>query len=72
MRKNLNEDSRNPSIIWEGHFAGIEKYCHIEKLTSLDQLPSTGFKLSCFPTKIKKRRVLVGSRMVAVMEENQC
>lgn len=46
---------QDKSIIWEGHFAGIEKaYCHIEKLINLDQLPSTGFKLICFPIKLKK------------------
>lgn len=28
-------------------------YCHIEKLTNLDQLPVTGFKVSCFPVSIK-------------------
>jgi kynurenine formamidase len=44
----------DPSIIWEGHFAGIDKsYCHIEKLTNLDQLPPFGFTVSCFPIKIK-------------------
>lgn len=42
------------SIIWEGHFAGIEKgYCHIEKLTNLSSLPQTGFTFFCFPVKIK-------------------
>lgn len=42
-------------IIWEGHFAGIEKaYCHLEKLANLDQLPTNGFQFSCFPIKIKK------------------
>lgn len=42
------------SIIWEAHFAGIQKeYCHIEKLTNLDKLPSCGFKFFCFPVKIK-------------------
>ena len=47
-------EKRDPSIIWEGHFAGIEKgYCHIEKLTNLDQLPATGFTFFCFPVKIK-------------------
>ncbi len=46
--------SHDPSIIWEGHFAGIEKgYCHIEKLTNLDKLPPTGFIFFCFPVKIK-------------------
>ena len=41
-------------IIWEGHRASIDiGYCHIEKLANLDQLPSTGFTISCFPWKIK-------------------
>ncbi|MDA9470711.1 cyclase family protein [Enterococcus sp. 5H] len=48
------DESKDKSIIWEGHFAGIEKaYCQIEKLTNLDQVPATGFKFSCFPVKIK-------------------
>lgn len=42
------------SIIWEGHRVGREKaYCHIEKLTNLDQLPLTGFTVSCLPVKVK-------------------
>jgi kynurenine formamidase len=46
--------TKDASVIWEGHFAGIEKgYFQIEKLTNLDQLPSTGFKFYCFPVKIK-------------------
>jgi len=41
------------SIIWEGHKAGREiGYCHIEKLHNLEALPSTGFRISCFPHKI--------------------
>jgi kynurenine formamidase len=44
----------DPSIIWEGHRAGMEiGYCHIEKLTNLEVLPATGFEISCFPFKIK-------------------
>ncbi|MBU0992981.1 MAG: cyclase family protein [Proteobacteria bacterium] len=45
----------DPSIIWEAHFAGIEKgYCHMEKLTNLGSIPKPhGFKVSCFPVKIK-------------------
>ncbi|TVP80052.1 MAG: cyclase family protein [Puniceicoccaceae bacterium] len=41
--------------LWEAHRAGIEQeYCQIEKLANLDQLPqSTGFKVACFPVKIK-------------------
>lgn len=46
--------SGDKSIIWEGHFAGIERcYCHIEKLANLDKLPPTGFTVACFPIKIK-------------------
>ncbi|MCA5013946.1 MULTISPECIES: cyclase family protein [unclassified Enterococcus] len=48
------DETGDKSIIWEGHFAGIEKaYCHIEKLANLDQVPATGFKFSCFPVKLK-------------------
>lgn len=48
------QQTRDASIIWEGHFASIEKgYCHMEKLTNLDKLPPTGFKVACFPVKIK-------------------
>lgn len=42
------------SLIWEGHFAGIEQeYCHMEKMANLDKLPPFGFKVNCFPVKIK-------------------
>ncbi|MDT8273988.1 MAG: cyclase family protein [Desulfomonilia bacterium] len=48
------EQTGDPSLIWEGHFAGIEKgYFQIEKLTNLDKLPPTGFTFYCFPIKIK-------------------
>lgn len=46
--------TKDASLIWEGHFAGIEKeYYHMEKMTNLDQLPPCGFKVACFPVKIK-------------------
>jgi kynurenine formamidase len=44
----------DPSIIWEGHRAGMEiGYCHMEKLANLEDLPGNGFQISCFPWKIK-------------------
>ncbi len=63
------KQSKDGSIIWEGHFAGIEKgYCHLEKLTNLDQLPSFGFTVFCFPVKIK--RASAGwVRAVALLED---
>jgi kynurenine formamidase len=46
--------TRDPSLIWEGHKAGREiGYCHLEKLHNLEHLPATGFKVSCFPVKVR-------------------
>ena len=46
--------TKDASLIWEAHFAGIEKgYFQIEKLTNLDKLPPFGFTFYCFPIKIK-------------------
>ncbi len=48
-------ETGDASLIWEGHRAGMEiGYCHMEKLANLDQLPPTGFEISCFPVKIKQ------------------
>jgi len=42
------------SIIWEGHFGGIERwYLQMEKRCNLHLLPPTGFTVICFPVKIK-------------------
>lgn len=43
------------SVIWEAHFAGIEReYCQIEKLVNLDLISRpTGFKVACFPIKVE-------------------
>jgi kynurenine formamidase len=47
-------ETRDPSIIWEGHKSGREiGYCQIEKLTNLEALPPTGFTVVCFPVKVK-------------------
>lgn len=63
------EETKDSSLIWEGHFASIEMgYCHIEKLTNLDLLPPHGFTFFCFPVKIK--RASAGwIRAVALVEE---
>ncbi|MHB8779998.1 MAG: cyclase family protein [Candidatus Geothermincolia bacterium] len=63
------KESHDASIIWEGHFAGIERgYCHIEKLTNLDKLPATGFTFFCFPVKVKAASA-GWIRAVATVEE---
>jgi kynurenine formamidase len=58
----------DPSIIWEGHKAGREiGYCHLEKLTNLDLLPSFGFTVISFPVKIA-RGSAGWTRAVALLE----
>ena len=47
-------ECKDPSIIWEGHYAGIEQpYCHMEKLQNLEAIPSKDFVVACFPCKIR-------------------
>lgn len=62
------EETRDASIIWEGHRASMEiGYCHIEKLSNLEAVPATGFEIACFPIKI--RRASAGfTRAVAILE----
>lgn len=46
-------ETHDASLIWEGHRAGRDiGYCHLEKLHNLEQLPATGFHISCFPVKV--------------------
>jgi kynurenine formamidase len=48
------KETGDASIVWEGHKAGLEiGYCHIEKLHNLEQLPPSGFTVSCLPVKIR-------------------
>jgi kynurenine formamidase len=61
-------ETGDASIIWEGHKAGRQTgYCHLEKLHNLEQLPATGFMVSCFPVKIE--RASAGwTRAVAILD----
>lgn len=49
------EETGDGRVIWEAHFAGIEReYCQIEKLANLQEIPRpTGFKVACFPIKVE-------------------
>ena len=61
-------ETRDPSLIWEGHKVGREiGYCHIEKLANLHLLPAGGFLVSCFPFKIKAASAGF-TRAVAIIE----
>jgi kynurenine formamidase len=63
------KETGDASLIWEGHKAGREiGYCHMEKLSNLDALPSSGFKVACFPVKIEKASA-GWTRAVAIIED---
>ncbi|MGD0075029.1 MAG: cyclase family protein [Candidatus Binataceae bacterium] len=47
-------ESSDPGIIWEGHRVGIDiGYCHMEKMHNLEALPGHGFRIACFPVKVR-------------------
>ncbi len=46
------EAGGKPGIFWAAHQVDLP-YAQIERLVNLDQLPSHGFKVACFPLKIK-------------------
>ena len=50
-----NYEAGRPNSLWPSHFLAREReYLHAEKLANLDQLPSTGFKISMAPIKVEK------------------
>jgi kynurenine formamidase len=54
-KKSVKEKQPDKSIIWEGHFAGIELgYFQMEKMLNLDKVPPVGATIYCFPIKIAR------------------
>lgn len=45
-------EEKRPGIFWAAHQCDLE-YSQIERLTNLGALPPSGFKVACFPLKIK-------------------
>ncbi|HIE35607.1 MAG TPA: cyclase family protein [Candidatus Omnitrophica bacterium] len=61
-------EKRDPAILWPVHFYGRKKeFIHIERLTNLDKLPFYGFKVVCFPIKIRKTGA-AWARVVAILD----
>ncbi len=54
-KKSVKEKNPDTSIIWEGHFAGIELgYFQMEKMYNLDKVPPLGATIYCFPIKVAR------------------
>lgn len=62
-------ETGNAGLIWEGHKAGRDfGYCHLEKLHNLEVLPPSGFKVACFPVKVRGGSA-GWTRAVAIIDE---
>ena len=63
------KETRNPDLFWEAHLVGRDReYLHMEQLTNLASLPSSGFKIAVFPLKIVGASA-APARVVAFLEE---
>lgn len=57
---------KRPGIFWAAHQAGLA-YSQIERLANLDQLPATGFTVSCLPLRLVGASA-APARVVAILE----
>ena len=63
----LREFLEEKKPLYPAHFHGRKReFIHIERLTHLDKLPDSGFKIICFPVKIKNTGA-AWSRVVAII-----
>jgi kynurenine formamidase len=60
--------TKDPKIFYPAHFHGREReFIHIERLANLEKLPDFGFKILCFPIRIKKTGA-AWARVVAILD----
>jgi kynurenine formamidase len=59
--------TKDPKKFYPAHFYGRKReFIHIERLTNLGRLPDYGFKIICFPVRIKQTGA-AWSRVVAIL-----
>ncbi len=68
MMKDFQEN-KDPKQLWPTHFYGRKReFIHIERLANLEALPDYGFKVICFPVRIRKTGA-AWARVVAILGE---
>jgi len=61
-------DSNDPKKFYPAHFYGRKReFIHIERLADLETLPDYGFKINCFPIRIKNTGA-AWARVVALLD----
>ena len=59
--------TKDPKKFYPAHFYGRKReFIHIERLSNLDKIPDYGFKIICFPVRIK-RTGAAWARVVAIL-----
>jgi kynurenine formamidase len=47
-------ESGRSDVFWAAHYVGVDReFCHMERLANLGALPAHGFKVCCFPLKVR-------------------
>ena len=60
--------TKDPKTFYPAHFYGRKKeFIHIERLANLEKLPGSGFKIICFPIRIKNTGA-AWARVVALLD----
>jgi len=60
--------TKDPGKFYPAHFYGRKKeFIHIERLTNLEKLPDFGFKIICFPVRIRNTGA-AWARVVALLD----
>ncbi len=61
-------ETRDPKTFYPAHFYGRKReFIHIERLANLEKIPDSGFKIICFPIRIKNTGA-AWARVVALVE----
>lgn len=61
-------EKKDIKYLYPAHFYGRKReFIHIERLANLERLPDYGFKVNCFPVRIKKTGA-AWARAVAILE----
>ena len=67
MMKDFQE-KKDPKHLWPSHFHGRKReFIHIERLAHLENIPDYGFKVICFPVRIRQTGA-AWARVVALVE----
>ncbi len=64
-REAIEKDEKG--VFWQAHQVDLP-YSHMERLMNLVEVPSNGFKIACFPLKIKDGSA-APARVVAIIDE---